>query len=456
MEETSAHRTKLLTLTNGVESSDPPPPMPPHFDERYVLPQHFEKRLQSENAHPMDERIVFFEGPHVYTFDGFPAGTSVTTVAHQGCEEFNPAFGIAAMKKSTSQPWPRYPYVNGIVPVYGPDCLEQEGEAKDSFEKGGVLLYHAKQGKTLCSLWRHNIPFADGGEACYLLWSVASLKGSPIFDQAEGAWKWYAFSSSMTDDEIKASWERKGLFARNEGTEAHYQMERMLNGMSYRKDQVEVQLGVKQMIQLLDEGKILSAYRTEWEVYASEEDVAGSVDAVFLCPDGTYRIVDWKRSAKLKSNMRSRKMREGVLSHLDDCDGTTYTLQLSLYQFILEKYYGLTISGRTLVSVHPEGEFRVDVPYLGEEAGVLMAKRRQEVEVREVVAKRRPDLCCERGRLITDPVMWVGTKTMEHKKVALLKKEEDPTLSFVEEGEEVGVFRSEVEDLVKKESMLVA
>ena len=62
-----------------------PAPRPPHFDERYVLPEHREKLMQTKFAHARDSRICFYENEHIYEIDGWPADERV--VAGQGLEE---------------------------------------------------------------------------------------------------------------------------------------------------------------------------------------------------------------------------------------------------------------------------------------------------------------------------------------------------------------------------------
>jgi len=48
-------------------------------------------------------------------------------------------------------------------------------------------------------------------------------------------------------------------------------------------------------------------------------------------------------------------------AHLDDCKGAAYALQTSLYQYILERDYGMTIGERVLLSLHPDRQEDIDV-----------------------------------------------------------------------------------------------
>jgi len=100
--------------------------------------------------------------------------------------------------------------------------------------------------------------------------------------------------------------------------------------------------------------KGIEAFRTEWRIAAPEHSLAGSVDFVGKCADGTYVICDWKRSKKLlptanESKPWQKKARPPI-QHLDDNDTTKYFLQLNIYRYVLQKHYGLTISRMVLAN----------------------------------------------------------------------------------------------------------
>jgi ATP-dependent exoDNAse (exonuclease V) beta subunit len=51
--------------------------------------------------------------------------------------------------------------------------------------------------------------------------------------------------------------------------------------------------------------KKIEPFRTEWRIAAPEFMLAGTVDFVGKKPDGSYVLVDWKRSLKLPKNIFS-------------------------------------------------------------------------------------------------------------------------------------------------------
>jgi hypothetical protein len=85
--------------------------------------------------------------------------------------------------------------------------------------------------------------------------------------------------------------------------------------------------------------KEIDPFRTEWRIAAPDIGLAGSVDFVGRLPDGTYAVMDWKRSKELPNKMDNRNNKYGKnakypLSHLDDCDGSKYCLQLNMYRCV--------------------------------------------------------------------------------------------------------------------------
>ena len=91
-------------------------------------------------------------------------------------------------------------------------------------------------------------------------------------------------------------------------------------------------------------------YRTEWAVCDCEQKIVGTIDFVGY-QNGEYIIYDWKRSDKLiaKNGLPIKNSQYGEkalppIENLDDSPYYHYALQLSLYKYILEKNYGITVS----------------------------------------------------------------------------------------------------------------
>ena len=131
-------------------------------------------------------------------------------------------------------------------------------------------------------------------------------------------------------------------------------------------------------------------YNTEKEIYYPPADLAGSIDLiVWDARRKLYHIIDHKRSDKLRTQMRGYGKMKAPMNHLDDCKGAGYALQTSIYQYILEKEYGMVIGDRILLSLHNEAPFATSVPYLKAEVEYIMRNR-----IAEVAARRATGMTC--------------------------------------------------------------
>ncbi len=158
-----------------------------------------------------------------------------------------------------------------------------------------------------------------------------------------------------TKQQIKDLWNKTRDDAASQGTAMHFDIECFYNGVevdSIRKNSTEF----KYFQRFANEYKHLSAYRTEWMIYDKELKFAGSIDMVFKTPEGTYEIYDWKRSKEIKMDNTYQNATTQCIRHLPDCNYYHYSLQLNTYKALLEKNYGVKISGMYLICLHPFNE----------------------------------------------------------------------------------------------------
>jgi len=89
---------------------------------------------------------------------------------------------------------------------------------------------------------------------------------------------------------------------------------------------------------------------TEVIVYSEELEIAGSIDILAYHKDkDVYEIIDWKTSKQIKKVSFNRKMgNHPVTSNIMDCNFNHYALQLSMYRYILENCYGVTVQNQMI------------------------------------------------------------------------------------------------------------
>jgi len=85
-------------------------------------------------------------------------------------------------------------------------------------------------------------------------------------------------------------------------------------------------------------------------IYSKELTLAGSIDILLYDKEEkTYKILDWKTNKKIETtSYRNRMGNHQASSNLMDCNFTHYSIQLSLYRYILEKHYNIEVSGTAI------------------------------------------------------------------------------------------------------------
>eukprot|EP00438_Fugacium_kawagutii_P002157 Skav219898 [mRNA] locus=scaffold841:204068:204922:+ [translate_table: standard] len=235
----------------------------------------------------------------------------------------------------------------------------------------------------------------------------------------------------LTPEEIKAKWEQNREESALAGSWMHLQCECVLNGGCIEGACKEMNLFGR----FLGSVPPLLAYRTEWCAWASQERVAGTIDFAARAADGSLvflflgwlriahfltipgkvfcfndrgdafacllsgsprclysrlcltlptviflRLFDWKRAKNLPAKFTNvYRALSPPLMRLPDATGVKYCLQLNLYRYMLQKYYGQLVSAMFIVCLHPElaAPWVYPVPMLEAEVEEVMALQRQ-------------------------------------------------------------------------------
>lgn len=383
------------------------PAYPESFEQgAFTLPAHSKKLSEIVNPHAWDERIRFVEDGHEYYLDGIRTGGSVTGLMEPYSEKFDPDAACASMRKNAFK-WPNPKYVRALpsdAPRYR-DVLEavtechEEGRGfttslvhpvVDALPKLAVQLEVAiaslEFGETLSNVQADEVAKALRrlrDEAAAVSQVGGDHNGNRLppeyVERLQDLAATAVLELTMTDAEIKLKWERDGARAANEGTWTHLQLELALNRDACYKSNPEFKAFSVYVEKVLAPMGV-KVWRTEFELCAPEEDLAGSVDFIGIKPNGHLFVADWKRTRDLRAHMRGYRRLKAPLSHLDDCKGVKYCLQLNIYAYILEKYYGLKVDNLQIVCVHPELDgvpFVYEAPRMDAEVAVIMAAHRQ-------------------------------------------------------------------------------
>lgn len=202
----------------------------------------------------------------------------------------------------------------------------------------------------------------------------------PQFD-AEFHAKRKAEALGITKEAVLEMWDKKGKDSREQGTAMHKKIESYYLGKEPSTDDTF------ELFKIFANKITLKPYRTEWAVYDWEQKIAGTIDFVDY-QNGEYTIYDWKRSDKLIAKnglpIKNSQYGEKALPPIENLDNSPYyhyALQLSLYKYILEKNYGITVSKLRLGIFHPSYNkpYVLEMPYMQNEIDTLFGLRSEVV-----------------------------------------------------------------------------
>ena len=180
----------------------------------------------------------------------------------------------------------------------------------------------------------------------------------------------------MTPSAVAKMWKEKGELSAKDGKILHEQIEKyFLNKEVYTSKE----FGLFKDFMITNPK--ISPFRTEWRIFDEEYLVAGTIDLVSK-NNNEYEIYDWKRSQSIIDDDKKPKIKGfigkhgiGDLVHISDTRYNRYCLQQSMYKFILEKNYGISIKAMYIVVLHPDYDnfYKFTIPYYKKEIEYILS-----------------------------------------------------------------------------------
>lgn len=135
-------------------------------------------------------------------------------------------------------------------------------------------------------------------------------------------------------EEIILSWKINGEQARDRGSAMHEVFENYVNNNKTED--------VSELLSFISwyKQEVLEPFRAEYTVYGEEENIIGNIDFIYKNKEGETCLVDYKCSGVPSDNAYGRKC---AILNLPDTKIAKNTIQLNIYKYLLEKYYGLDI-----------------------------------------------------------------------------------------------------------------
>lgn len=343
---------------------------PPSYGSDFELPQHSVKLTQFAHPHERDAHIEFFEKDHHYEVDGMRTAGSASKMIEPYSEEFNNE--EVANKMIHGRKWPTEGYVDHTSFATLATALRKEQGTDKMIALLEATPPDEKAIRDECALLKAALPDLP---------QQLGLSVSAIIEQ----------------------WE----IMRNMGTWTHYMLECWLNRIPVPRafyDEPDMH-AFRVYIRSINPHWMI--YRTEWEIFSEMENVAGSIDGVFIdTRDGSLVLADWKRTKKLSSKKEGfgGRMMDAPFDHIPDAQLPHYCVQLNIYRHILESYYRHRINGMYVVCVHPDTNGRPfvhTVPHMQAEVHMLMHNQRKmhQQSIDERLAMNLKDAIRHRMRL---------------------------------------------------------
>ena len=168
--------------------------------------------------------------------------------------------------------------------------------------------------------------------------------------------------SNSTIEELIKEWKD----AADHGTYVHEEIENWINDEKIPSEN-KSKYGIRWLHQYKKKSN-LEIY-SEIILYSEELKISGTVDILALNKyTGKYDIIDWKTSKRINKKSFNHKMGIKASTHnIMDCNYNHYSLQLSLYRYLLERYYGLEVENQYIVQLKEDSAIPFPTPYMKED-----------------------------------------------------------------------------------------
>lgn len=192
--------------------------------------------------------------------------------------------------------------------------------------------------------------------------------------------KKYAEKHGLSQEEVLKLWETKSSNSRNIGDRCHAYASNFIKCLcnidkkKYIKP-YDVRYGiiVDKLFELLDKRTYVGSEST---IFSLKFNLAGTVDLIMFTTDHIY-LYDWKFTESVKMN-NPWKNCHAPIQHLDASDFNKHSLQLNLYQFILEteKYFNMDMEyKKSILHVTETDCVEIEVPDMKKEIKAILIER---------------------------------------------------------------------------------
>ena len=225
----------------------------------------------------------------------------------------------------------------------------------------------------------NRVKYFDGPHEYYIDGVKVSLSATKLISNAKKPFekdywaKKKADERGITKAEIIAEWDYKAKVSTEKGTAFHNYVENYLANRVFPYPEAKI-LSVPEfkgtdpvkdkfdrLTKLFDvfysdiRGKLVPI-KSEFVIGDKELNIAGMIDQIFFNrKEGKLQIWDWKTNKEISTGNRWEHFLAPV-SHLEVCELNSYSLQLSIYKYLIEKHTGLEFGDSYLAWFNEEND----------------------------------------------------------------------------------------------------
>lgn len=202
----------------------------------------------------------------------------------------------------------------------------------------------------------------------------------PPFDPTGEITKRCALKEGITVEALKAKWKAKGDASCRFGTRVHETCEDIELGRESLRNKPENDKETKTFKHAIDIAtkfrRRLDILGVEKIVFSPDLEIAGTIDLFGRSrKDGSYLIIDHKTNQSIDRENKWNNFALEPISHVPDINYYHYSLQLNLYQYLLQRE-----------GYVPKGsKFRLFLNHLTEEKAELIELPNMQLEIRDIV-----------------------------------------------------------------------
>ena len=153
-----------------------------------------------------------------------------------------------------------------------------------------------------------------------------------------------AEQEGVTQQDILDKWDEIALYATNKGSKLHnfaenYINNKIIDNVIYEPLDIDAYDTIEShFLKFYEDTKdTLIPITSELVVGSEELGLCGMVDQLYFSTKlDALVIFDWKTNKRLTKKSRFQNKMLGPCAHLDECEMSTYSLQLSTYRYIIE------------------------------------------------------------------------------------------------------------------------